>query len=230
MPDASADSFTPAPPMPEQVASYLQDLIVRGELAPGERIAEARVTEALKVSRGPVREAMRLLAARHLIEFLPRRGARVSSFGPEDVVGLYDLQAALMTLLVEQAALRWNDEHLPLIEEFRRRIDKAANASAAADLLHLSLEFQATGCRIARNPYLTETLERLAPAFARAHYRALAAGPRQRLDLAAFIGELLSIAIARQPQRAAAVVSAYAAEQKKIVLATYKDSQHARDR
>ena len=119
MPDASADSFTPAPPMPEQVASYLQDLIVRGELAPGERIAEARVTEALKVSRGPVREAMRLLAARHLIEFLPRRGARVSSFGPEDVVGLYDLQAALMTLLVVPIAYtfvdgvqQWITEHL----------------------------------------------------------------------------------------------------------------------
>lgn len=223
MDKSSQGDFAPAPGMPEQVAAYLQDRIVRGVLAPGERIAEARVTEALNVSRGPVREALRLLAARHLIEFLPRRGARVSSFGPLDVAGLYDLQAALLTLLVEQAVQRWRDEHRPLFEQFRSRIDAAASDSEAVELLHLSLEFQSAACEIAQNPYLTATLERLAPAFARAHYRALAAGRQQRLDLAAFVHELLDIAMTGEPQRAAAVVRAYAQQQKSVVLATYEN-------
>ncbi|MEL6208484.1 MAG: GntR family transcriptional regulator, partial [Pseudomonadota bacterium] len=105
MTDSTAPArFSFAPGVPEQVADYIQAQIVRGELAPGERIAEARVTAALNVSRGPVREALQRLAARHLVVLAPRRGARVSSFDIDDVRGLFDVYVALVIRLAQRVA------------------------------------------------------------------------------------------------------------------------------
>ena len=59
----------------EQIARYLAERIIRGELKERERIQEQKVTQALNVSRGSVREALLILERRHLITILPRRGA-----------------------------------------------------------------------------------------------------------------------------------------------------------
>ena len=59
----------------EQIAHYLAERIIRGELKPAERIQELKVTQALNVSRGSVREALLILERRHLVTILPRRGA-----------------------------------------------------------------------------------------------------------------------------------------------------------
>ena len=58
-------------------------MIMRGELEPGERLFEDRLAEQLGVSRNPVREAIRALEGTGLVEVLPRRGAYVSRFEPE---------------------------------------------------------------------------------------------------------------------------------------------------
>ena len=58
----------------EQIAHYLAERIIRGELKERERIQEQKVTQALNVSRGSVREALLILERRHLIVILPRRG------------------------------------------------------------------------------------------------------------------------------------------------------------
>ena len=90
---SQAATFAPSPGLADQIADHVQKQIVSGELRPGERIAEAHITRELGVSRGPVRESMRLLSRRHLVELLPRKGARVSDFGVDDVNSLYDLPA-----------------------------------------------------------------------------------------------------------------------------------------
>ena len=130
----SITAFELRPGVPDQIADYLQSLIVRGELAPGERIAEARVTQALGVSRGPVREALRVLSARHLVDMTPRRGARVTAFGPDDVRGLYDMQIALLSLLATRVAERLDE---PLRAALGRHRDAVAGAVQDGDTLAL---------------------------------------------------------------------------------------------
>jgi DNA-binding GntR family transcriptional regulator len=72
-----------APPeqklLSRSVADWLAARIIAGELAPGERLHETKVAEDARVSRSPVREALRLLVAEGLVELVPRAGASLRS-------------------------------------------------------------------------------------------------------------------------------------------------------
>jgi DNA-binding GntR family transcriptional regulator len=77
------------------LVSQLRDFIVEGHLAPGIRIPERELCETFGVSRTPLREAMKVLAAEGLIELLPNRGARVRQFTESDVRNLFEVIAGL---------------------------------------------------------------------------------------------------------------------------------------
>jgi hypothetical protein len=83
--DVPEQRFKVSKNLSEQIAGYLRVQIIRGELAPGERILEAKLAETMEVSRGPIREALRSLEKTRLIELTPRRGARVTEMSPVDI-------------------------------------------------------------------------------------------------------------------------------------------------
>lgn len=83
-------------------ADEIRRLIVRGDLAAGERILEARLAEQLGISRPPLREALRILAARHVIEATPRRGYRVRALTPGDDREIADLRDLLEGFAVDR--------------------------------------------------------------------------------------------------------------------------------
>jgi DNA-binding GntR family transcriptional regulator len=91
----------------EQIAHHLAERIIRGEMKPGERIQEQKVTLALNVSRGSVREALLILERRHLIAILPRRGAHVTELTPHKVQSLCTLMSELYILLGNSVANGW---------------------------------------------------------------------------------------------------------------------------
>jgi DNA-binding GntR family transcriptional regulator len=68
-------------------------------MAPGERIQEQKVTQALNVSRGSVREALLILERRHLVAILPRRGAHVTELDERSVRSLCSLMGEFYILL-----------------------------------------------------------------------------------------------------------------------------------
>lgn len=94
----------------EQIAHHLAERIIRGELKPGERIQEQKVTQALNVSRGSVREALLILERRHLVVILPRRGAQVTVLNAHNVTSLCNLMSELYILLANAVAERWQSE------------------------------------------------------------------------------------------------------------------------
>jgi DNA-binding GntR family transcriptional regulator len=81
--------------LPEQIASRLSERIVSGAYTPGQRIMEQNVAEEFEVSRGPVREALRLLEKDGLVMILPRRGAQVTNPSIEEVNEIFDIRAML---------------------------------------------------------------------------------------------------------------------------------------
>jgi DNA-binding GntR family transcriptional regulator len=91
----------------EQIAHHLAERIIRGDLKPGERIQEQKVTLALNVSRGSVREALLILERRHLIAILPRRGAHVTELTAHKVQSLCTLMSELYILLGNAVAQGW---------------------------------------------------------------------------------------------------------------------------
>jgi DNA-binding GntR family transcriptional regulator len=86
------------------VRDRIREMVVRGDLAAGERINEVWLCEALGVSRTPVREALKVLAAEGLVELLPNRGSRVRSPGEQEIRNLFAVIAALERLAAETVA------------------------------------------------------------------------------------------------------------------------------
>ena len=76
--------------------------ILAGELAPGSRLIEERLTERLGISRPPLREALRLLEGDGLIEIRPRRGAVVATMDERDVHEVMTLRSGLERMAIEQ--------------------------------------------------------------------------------------------------------------------------------
>ena len=81
--------------LPEQIAAQLALRITSGAYAPGQRIMEQAVAGEFAVSRGPVREALRLLEKDGLVTILARRGAQVTNLTIPEVKEIFDIRAAL---------------------------------------------------------------------------------------------------------------------------------------
>lgn len=93
-------------PLHEEVAERLREMVIEGRLAPGTRLNERVLCELLRVSRTPLREAFKVLAAERLVELPPNRGARVVALARADVEELFELMGALEGLAGQLAAER----------------------------------------------------------------------------------------------------------------------------
>lgn len=87
----------------EALADRLREMIIEGELAPGTRLNERVLCDRLGASRTPLREAFRLLAAEHLVELQPNRGAQVVSLSDDDIRESFQVMGALEALSGELA-------------------------------------------------------------------------------------------------------------------------------
>ncbi len=95
-PDAARSDPTPLThSLAEQIAARLSERIVNGLYTPGQRVMEQAIADEFAVSRGPVREALRLLEKDGLVTILPRRGALVSNLSIDEVKEIFDIRAML---------------------------------------------------------------------------------------------------------------------------------------
>ena len=99
-------------PLHEEAIDRLRDLIVQGQLAPGTRLNERLLTARLGISRTPLREAIKLLAAEGLVELLPNRGAIVAPVEPARVAETLQVMGALESLAGELACAHADAERL----------------------------------------------------------------------------------------------------------------------
>ncbi|KAF0810557.1 GntR family transcriptional regulator [Alcanivorax sp. S71-1-4] len=96
----------------DRVFARLQDDIVRGELLPGTKLGETELATRYGVSRGPLREAIRRLESRKLLERVPHVGTRVASLTLPDLVEIYHVREALEGMAARLAAQHMTDEEI----------------------------------------------------------------------------------------------------------------------
>lgn len=96
----------------DRVFEALQDAIVKGEIAPGTRVGEADLADRFGTSRGPLREALRRLESRGLVERTPHVGVRIASLNYEALIELYYLREALEGMATRLAARHMTDEEV----------------------------------------------------------------------------------------------------------------------
>jgi DNA-binding GntR family transcriptional regulator len=133
----------------DQVAGQLRQAILQGRLKPGQRIIEHEIAQAMAISRGPVRDALRILQNERLVVQYPHRGAFVAWLTLRDAEEIYSLRRELETLAVEFAIKYATDEQ---IEELTQVIEKMMavmkQGYAQPEATDLDLDFHETLCRI----------------------------------------------------------------------------------
>src|SRR6202023_1474119 len=100
----------------DEILTRLRDHIVEGNIADGGRIPERQLCEMLGISRTPLREALKVLAAEGLIELLPNRGARVRQLSERDLAELFDVMGGLESLAGRLACENITDAEIAEIE------------------------------------------------------------------------------------------------------------------
>jgi DNA-binding GntR family transcriptional regulator len=172
-PKDESDSFSlNAGPLHQAVVAALRDLIVHNELPPGRRLNERVLCERLKVSRTPLREALKVLSHEGLVETLPNRGARVVQMTRDDVKHLFEVIGALESLAGRLACEHITDAeicdlkalHYQMQAKFIRR--DLPGYFRDNQLIHRQI------VAAARNPVLAATHESLNTRLLRARYLA----------------------------------------------------------
>jgi DNA-binding GntR family transcriptional regulator len=211
----------------EQIAQHLGQRIVTGDLPPGARIQELRVSGELNVSRGSVREALLILQRRHLVEIFPRRGAVVSSLTPELVNSLYDIYINLLCMLGRKVLERWSGRELTgvigQVRELQAVIDalnSPARRDAAEKIIEAGFGVMRYAYDLVENPFLEETLENFKPAISRTYFVALE-NFRDEIDATdRFFRQLGEAALTDDPARLEEVIRNFGEHQRHQVLST----------
>lgn len=105
-----------ATPLHTEVLGRLRDYIADGNLADGARVPERQLCEMFGISRTPLREAVKVLAAEGMVELLPNRGARVRLLSARGVRELFDMMAGLEALAGRLACENITDTEVVAIE------------------------------------------------------------------------------------------------------------------
>lgn len=121
--------------LPEQLAEKLVELIIGGVYRPGERLHEITLAEQFGVSRGPVREALRLLERESLVVMASRRGASVAKLTAKHLKDIFSVRSALMSICAEELAERQSAEIQSTLDEGTRKLFKAAKAGDVSEYI-----------------------------------------------------------------------------------------------
>ena len=109
---AAARMSRVAAPLRDQVSGILRQAIVERELRPGQRLVERELVGRLRVSRATVRESLRELEAEGLVTVIPQRGAVVASISLQEAADIYEVRAAIESLIVRRFVARAGEEYL----------------------------------------------------------------------------------------------------------------------
>ena len=105
----------------DDIAVLIEEAIVSGELEPGSVLRQEQLSERFGVSRTPVREALRRLAALGLVSFVPNRGVRVRTLSRHELWEAFLVRAELESLATEIAARKMTAEAIAELEACEKR-------------------------------------------------------------------------------------------------------------
>jgi DNA-binding GntR family transcriptional regulator len=158
----TADVITiPRAALHEQVAMRLRQMLVEGEIAPGAKLNERELAQVLQVSRTPLREAIKMLAAEGLVELLPNRGAVAVSLGEQDIMNTFEVMAGLEGLNGELAAQRITPAELAEIQAMHFEMLAAYTRADLSGYYRINAQIHRAINEAAKNPVLSATYNQL---------------------------------------------------------------------
>jgi DNA-binding GntR family transcriptional regulator len=151
----------------DDIAILIEELIVSGELPPGAVLRQEQLSERFQVSRTPIREALRRLAALGLVSFEPNRGVRVRTVARDELREAFLVRAELESLATELAAPRMTDEAVAELDAAETKFrglthellackDVSDRQRLTGDWLRSNHAFHDIIYRVAAHPYVEQ--------------------------------------------------------------------------
>jgi DNA-binding GntR family transcriptional regulator len=156
----------------DEVVRRIRDLIVQGDLAPGERVPERELCERFGISRTPFREALKVLATEGLIDLQHHRGAVVSTVTAGDVDDMFQVMGVLEALAGELACRRASDAEITAIEQFHERMLERYRVHDLSSYFQFNQRIHEAIMQAAGNPVLINLCGTLSVRIRRARYMA----------------------------------------------------------
>lgn len=148
-------------PLRDVVFNTLRQAILKGELAPGERLMEIQLAEKLGVSRTPIREAIRKLELEGLVLMIPRKGAEVARISERSLKEVLEVRRSLEELAIELACQRMTDSDLKEMEEAGKAFSEAVEKGNAMEIAETDEAYHDVIYNCTRNTRLVQILNNL---------------------------------------------------------------------
>ena len=147
----------------EDAAERIREEILSGGLRQGERLVETRIAEQLGISRGPLREAFKVLGTEGLVVDLPNRGTFVVRLSPTDVREIFDLRAAIETRAARTLARRASEPEVSELRKLLLLLEATADRGDVRAVARADLAFHEAVCRLSGNRRLHAVFTRDVP-------------------------------------------------------------------
>jgi DNA-binding GntR family transcriptional regulator len=167
----------------EDVVSRLRNILLDGEIPPGARIPERDLCARLQISRTPLREALKVLAAEGLVLLLPHRGSRAAKLTSKDVQDLFEVCQGLEALAGELACERISNEELAAIGKMHAAMAQHYQDKDLQAYYVCNRQIHEAIVEAVRNPVLSTLYESVTARIRRARYVTPMTPPRWAVAL-----------------------------------------------
>ena len=144
--------------MHDEVAEMLREQIFSGVLSPGAFVDEVVLCERLKISRTPLREALKVLCAEGLLRHEPRRGCFVSEVTEQDLDEIFPVIALLEGRCAYEAARNASDSDIAAMDTLHQRLEEHAKAGRIADYYATNFTIHEAIISLANNRWLAQAI------------------------------------------------------------------------
>ncbi|MCF8200099.1 MAG: GntR family transcriptional regulator [Sulfuritalea sp.] len=156
---STSSQILTAPALYEQVAERLRARIFAHELPPGGWIDEQALTLEFGISRTPLREALKVLAAEGLVVLKPRRGCYVTQLSEQDIDEVFPVMAVLEGKVAEEAARRITSAEFSRLAAIHEDLEQQAASNNADRFFEANQRFHTALQEIAGNSYLAQLID-----------------------------------------------------------------------
>ena len=210
----------------EQVAHRLRQMLVENRIAPGAKLNERELSEVLNVSRTPLREAIKMLAAEGLVELLPNRGAIAVELSEADVLNTFEVMAGLEAQSGELAAQRITDAELNEIKAMQFEMMAAYTRRDLPAYYRLNSAIHRAINAAAKNPVLMATYNQVNARLQALRFRSNQDGDKWR-DAVKEHEQMVVALSARDPVAMRRVMSEHLAHKLETVIQQLRDARAA---
>ncbi len=167
----------------EKILETIRESILRGQLKPGEKVAEPELAERFGISRTPIREAFRQLESEGYLTVIPRKGAVVTALSERAIEEFYAIKSILEGYAAQMAAENMTDRDIEKLEAINIKLQELAEEGDVKTFFRVHNEFHEVFIRASGNEKLLELINQLMLKFNRFRLASLSLPGRMEISV-----------------------------------------------